>query len=183
VGVTTFEDAPPLPNTATTVLFADITRVATTVIIRVTTNTQGRMELERTISNFPTNPAWVESSWIESLTTNSLRNRPDLWTPNTEIDLGGGEFGYLISKSDVTAAPNTHNEQFFAVSAPITRIVEVGGEWEFSTGTFMTYGGISTASARISANVSREINRIIFYSHSDAQRTNASVWIWVIYRK
>jgi hypothetical protein len=115
-------------------------------------------------------------------TATRLRDRPDSWTPNTEIDLGGGEFGHLISRT-ITVAPNTHSEQSFIVPVPITRIVDVGGEWEFSTGTFMTYGGISTGSARISANVSREINRIIFYSYSDAQRTNASIWIWVIYRK
>jgi hypothetical protein len=114
-----------------------------------------------------------------------LRNRPDLWTPNTEVDLGGGEFGWLATGT-LSGAPNTI-QSVYINAIGISRIVDKGGEWNYIDGqnSQIDLGGLHTTGGTVmlSSCLIRNPNHLSIETFSTWIRTSQPYWFWVIYRK
>lgn len=116
-----------------------------------------------------------------------LLSRPDLWTPNTEIDFGGGLYGCryqgTITKTfNIPARVNLRP----AGSTPI-HLVNWGGEYELDSSTHETF---ACGSTRTTLNYQNGIDNmspnggeVNFCSTSGAARTNSPYDVWLLYTK
>jgi hypothetical protein len=109
-----------------------------------------------------------------------LINRPDKWTANTEIDFGGGLYGYRVTGSKTVAA-DTYDQVNITVSgSPI--ISSYGGYYKTDAGYPLAFPYVDAPSNVVSI-IFTDTNHIYIGIRSNRARTNQPYDIWVKYTK
>ena len=112
-----------------------------------------------------------------------LINRPDLWTPGTEYDFGGGLYGQRVTGTITVAANTASNITLFTATAG-AKLVDCGGNLVYnSNGDFMQLGYNQDTSYRSGLYGYVANGEFKLHSQTSGARTNAPYDIWVTYTK
>ncbi|GMO63771.1 MAG: hypothetical protein Ta2A_11160 [Treponemataceae bacterium] len=110
---------------------------------------------------------------------------PNLWTPNTEVDLGNGLFGYR-GTGTITQSANTYNLTVLIPSFT-GAFIGSGGQWVRggTAETYYLYAQYTAISSDVNVGGFLEIanNNLNFRSMDNQGRTNAPYDVWVTYTK
>lgn len=115
-----------------------------------------------------------------------LLTRPDLWTPGTEYDFGGGLYGYRRTGTIAASASTEYNITPFIPSTTTAKIVSYGGWVAYNdNGNQMQLGYNQAQSAGDSYSAALYVNNngIALTSCTNNTRTNAPYDVWVTYTK
>lgn len=116
-----------------------------------------------------------------------LLTRPDLWTPGTEYDFGGGLYGYRKTGTITVAANTEYNITPIIPSTSTAKIISYGGWVTYNNNTDaqmqLGYNQAQSAGDSYSAAFYVNSNGISLTSCTTVARTNAPYDVWVTYTK
>ncbi|GMO65385.1 MAG: hypothetical protein Ta2D_11770 [Rickettsiales bacterium] len=113
-------------------------------------------------------------------------NYPNLWTPNTEIDLGNGLFGYRAT-GNITAEANA-----YAVNTLQTgftgKLISSGGQWTRgqNAGNYYLYSQYTSINNNVNVGGFLEVltdGKLNLRTMDNQGRTNMPYDVWVTYTK